>query len=612
MNTPPTFADLGLSAPVLEALSRKGFEEPTPIQALVIPELLAAECDLIGQAQTGTGKTAAFALPLIEKLIPGAGGVQALVLAPTRELAVQVCEEISSLKGTKPFSVAPVYGGQAYTEQLRRFKMGVDILVGTPGRILDHLERGSLKLDQLKYLILDEADEMLDMGFSDDIETLLSQVNPDRKMLLFSATMPDRIRVIANKHMKNPKTLTVKNTALTTELTEQIYFEVNESDKFESLCRILDLEEDFFGMVFCRTKIQTDELAHKLADRGYGSEALHGDLTQGQREQVLKKFKNKRINVLCATDVAARGIDVDGLSHVINYSLPQDPEAYVHRIGRTGRAGKEGTAVTFITPIEYRKLAFIERVSKTRIRKERVPGITEIITLKKNRLLGKITDAIGADVKPAVSELAHDLLKDRDAQTVLSAVLQQYVADEFDESTYAPIRDLFDRPKRERSEFGGTAGFPGAYGGSPSGYDRGPRSFEGPRPGRFDGPPRPFDDNGPGPQGKARLFIAMGRQDGLSPKKLVELLESQGGIPGRFVDDAAVMEDFSFVTVPFRDAERLIQAFRTQGQQGKPLIKLARPEDGGASPGSFKKPYSPKPYGKPFNGPRGGKPWEKH
>jgi len=608
MNTPPTFADLGLSAVVLEALSKKGFEEPTPIQALVIPELLAAECDLIGQAQTGTGKTAAFALPLIEKLIPGAGGVQALVLAPTRELAVQVCEEISSLKGTKPFSVAPVYGGQAYTEQLRRFKMGVDILVGTPGRILDHLERGSLKLDKLQYLILDEADEMLDMGFSDDIETLLSQVNPDRKMLLFSATMPDRIRVIANKHMKNPKTLTVKTTTLTTERTEQIYFEVNESDKFESLCRILDLEEDFYGMVFCRTKIQTDELSHKLADRGYGSEALHGDLTQGQREQVLNKFKKKRINVLCATDVAARGIDVDGLTHVINYSLPQDPEAYVHRIGRTGRAGKEGTAVTFITPIEYRKLAFIERVSKARIRKERVPGIAEIITLKKNRLLAKITEGLDIEAKPAVNELAQELLEGRDAKAVLTSVLQQYVAEEFDESSYAPIRDLFDRPKRERTEFGGTAGFPG-------GFDRSgpPRPFDGPRR-EFDGP-RPFDgprgDNGPGPRGKARLFIAMGRQDGLSPKKLVELLESQGGIPGRSIDDAAVMEDFSFVTVPFQDAEKLIQAFRTQGQQGKPLIKLARPEDGQGSP--FKRPYAPRPYGnKPkFDGPRGGKPWER-
>jgi ATP-dependent RNA helicase DeaD len=595
MNTPPTFADLGLSAPVLEALSRKGFEEPTPIQALVIPELLAAEVDLIGQAQTGTGKTAAFALPLIEKLTPGVGYVQALVLAPTRELAVQVCEEISSLRGTKAFSVAPVYGGQSYTEQFRRFKQGVDILVGTPGRILDHLERGTLKLDKLQYLILDEADEMLDMGFSEDIETLLGQVNPDRRMLLFSATMPDRIRIIANKHMKNPKTLTVKSSTLTVELTEQIYFEVNEGDKFESLCRILDLEEDFFGMVFCRTKIQTDDLSHKLADRGYGSEALHGDLTQGQREQVLKKFKNKRINVLCATDVAARGIDVDGLTHVINYSLPQDPEAYVHRIGRTGRAGKEGTAVTFITPEEYRKLAYIERVSKTRIRKERVPGIAEIIALKKTRLVGKITETLDQDVKPAVTELANELLQGRDAGIVLAAVLQQYVAGEFDESAYAPIRDLFDRPRRERPSFGGTTGFP-------SGGFQGDR---GPRPGRFESP-RPFDDNGPGPQGKARLFIAMGRQDGLSPRKLVDLLESQGGIPGRFVDDAVVMEDFSFVTVPFRDAERLIQAFRSQGHEGKPLIKLARPEDGQASP--FR---GPKAYGRPHSGPRGPKPWKK-
>jgi len=583
MNNSPTFADLGLSASVLEALSRKGFEEPTPIQALVIPALLAAEVDLIGQAQTGTGKTAAFALPLIEKLTPGAGGVQALVLAPTRELAVQVCEEISSLRGTKAFSVAPVYGGQAYTEQFRRLKQGVDILVGTPGRILDHLERGSLKLDRLQYLILDEADEMLDMGFSDDIETLLSQVNPDRRMLLFSATMPDRIRVIANKHMKNPQMLAVKNSALTADRTEQIYFEVNESDKFESLCRILDLEEDFYGMVFCRTKIQCDELSHRLADRGYGSEALHGDLTQGQREQVLKKFRNRRINVLCATDVAARGIDVEGLTHVINFSLPQDPEAYVHRIGRTGRAGKEGTAVTFITPEEYRKLSYIERVSKTRIRKERVPAVAEIINLKKSRLQSKISDALGQPVKPAIVDLVQELLKERDPHDVLSAVLQQYAADEFDEGSYAPIRDLFDRPRRERKDFSSTAGFP-------SGPDRGRREHQG------------FDDNGPGPRGKARLFISMGRQEGLSPKKLVDLLESQGSVPARFIDDATVMEDFSFVTVPFRDAERLIQTFRTQGQQGKPLIKLARPEDGPPAAGR-------KSFGPPRRG--GGKPWER-
>jgi ATP-dependent RNA helicase DeaD len=602
-NVPPTFAELGLSAPVLEALSRKGFEEPTPIQALVIPELLAAESDLIGQAQTGTGKTAAFALPLIEKLVPGAGGVRALVMAPTRELAVQVCEEISSLKGSKPFSVAPVYGGQAYSEQLRRLKQGVDILVGTPGRILDHLERGSLKLDRLEYVILDEADEMLDMGFSEDIETLLAQVNPERKMLLFSATMPDRIRVIANKYMKDPKTLAVKATTLTTERTEQIYFEVNESDKFEALCRIFDLEDDFFGMVFCRTKIQCDDLSHKLADRGYGAEALHGDLTQAQREQVLKKFRGKRINVLCATDVAARGIDVDGLTHVINYSLPSDPEAYVHRIGRTGRAGKEGTAVTFITPIEYRKLAYIERVSRARIRKERLPGVAELVALKKTRLIGKITGALDAEIKPAVADMARELLKDHAPEAVLAAVLQQYAAEELDESAYTPIRDLFDRPKRERGAFGGTAGFPGAPGGpghTPGGFPQPSGGFHRP----------PDTDNGPGPRGKARLFIAMGRQDGLSPRSLVELLESQGGIPSRLIDDAAVLDDFSFVTVPFRDAERLIHAFRNQGQQGKPLIKLARPEDGQDSP--FQKPYGKKPYGKPGKfGPPGAKPWKK-
>jgi ATP-dependent RNA helicase DeaD len=286
--------------------------------------------------------------------------------------------------------------------------------------------------------------------------------------------------------------------------------------------------------------------------------------------------------------VAARGIDVEGLTHVINYSLPQDPEAYVHRIGRTGRAGKEGTAVTFISPEEYRKLAFIERVSKARIRKERVPGVAEIITLKKTRLLGKITEALDAEVKPAIGELASELLEGREPEAVLAAVLQQYVAGEFDESNYAPIRDLFDRPRRERPSFSGTAGFPGAR-----------------------VPHRSYEDNGPGPSGKARLFIAMGRQDGLSPRKLVDLLESQGGIPGRFVDDASVMEEFSFVTVPFRDAERLIQAFRSQGHQGKPLIKLARPEDSPtSSPFRGGKSHGPVSHGKPSS-PRSSKPWKR-
>ena len=576
MDIPTTFADLGLSPPILEALSRKGFEEPTPIQALVIPALLRGERDLIGQAQTGTGKTAAFALPLIERLVPGAGHVQALVLAPTRELAVQVCEEIVSLRGNPRLSVAPVYGGQAYSEQFRRLKQGVDILVGTPGRILDHLERGSLKLDQASYLILDEADEMLDMGFQDDIEKLLSQINPDRRMLLFSATMPDRIRQIAETNMKNPELLAVKSPQLTTSLTEQIYFEVTESDKFEALCRILDLEDEFFGMIFCRTKIQTDDLARKLADRGYAAEGIHGDLSQSQRETVLKKFKSRRINVLCATDVAARGIDVEGMTHVINYSLPQDPEAYVHRIGRTGRAGREGTAVTFVSPEEYRKLAFIERVSKTRIRKERVPAINEIIALKKDRLVHQLEESLAQEPLPLLEELAEDLLKERDAKSVLAAVLQRFASEDFDEASYAPVRDLFERPKKDMR---GEPRFERGQGFDRGSFDRGVSSRA--------------DNRSEGPRGKARLFIALGRRDGLSPKKLVELLETKGGVPARFIDDAAVLEEFSFATVSFRDAEALVQAFHSQGRQGKPLIKIARPDEQGA-------PAPRKPRGRSF------------
>jgi ATP-dependent RNA helicase DeaD len=584
MDIPSTFAELGLSAPILEALSRKGFEEPSPIQALVIPALLTGDRDLIGQAQTGTGKTAAFALPLIERLVPGVGHVQALVLTPTRELAVQVCEEIVSLRGDPRLSIAPVYGGQAYSEQFRRLKQGVDILVGTPGRILDHLERGSLKLDQAAFLILDEADEMLDMGFQDDIEKLLSQVNPNRRMLLFSATMPDRIRHIAGTYMKDPLLLAVKSPQLTTELTEQIYFEVAESDKFEAMCRILDLEDDFFGMIFCRTKIQTDDLARKLSDRGYGAEGIHGDLSQGQREAVLKKFKSKKINVLCATDVAARGIDVEGMTHVINYSLPQDPEAYVHRIGRTGRAGHEGTAITFVSPEEYRKLAFIERVSKSRIRKERVPAIDEIIALKKERLVNQVQESLDQEILPLLSELAAELLENKDPQNVLAAVLQRFASDDLDASSYAPIRDLFERPKRDPRE-----------------KPFGEKSF-GPRGAGFE--ERSFGERSErgftakdGPRGKARLFIALGRRDGLSPKKIVDLLETKGGVSARFIDDVAVLEEFSFATVSFRDAESLVQAFHSQGRQGKPLIKIARPEDTPAERTKFvKKSPKSRPY----------------
>ena len=388
------FETLGLSESTLAAIKAKGFEEPTPIQAKVIPVLMEGGKDIIGQAQTGTGKTAAFGLPLIEQLDENGDHVQALILAPTRELAIQISDEINSLKGSKRLDVIPVYGGQSIDVQLRRLKKGVDIVVGTPGRVMDHIRRRTLKLGGLACLVLDEADEMLNMGFIDDIEFIIEHTPEDKRTLLFSATMPDRIRSIASKYMKNQVMLAVKNEHLTVDLTDQIYFEVSESDKFEALCQMIDMEQDFYGLIFCRTKNDVDNIASRLVDRGYDAEGLHGDISQALRQKVLGRFKKKQISILVATDVAARGLDVNDLTHVVNYALPQDPESYVHRIGRTGRAGKQGTAVTFITPSEYRKLGFIQKVSKAEIKKGKLPKIEDIIEHKKTKLfdeLGLIT-----------------------------------------------------------------------------------------------------------------------------------------------------------------------------------------------------------------------------
>ena len=367
------FRELGLTEKVLKVLSKKGYESPTPIQRLTIPALLKNDKDIIGQAQTGTGKTAAFSLPIIENF-ENLEHIQAIVLTPTRELALQVAEEMNSLSTSKKMKVIPVYGGQSIDIQRKLIKTGVDVVVGTPGRVIDLIERKLLKLNSLKYFILDEADEMLNMGFVEDIEKILTFTNEDKRMLFFSATMPDEIMKVAKTHMKEYEVLAVKSRELTTDLTEQIYFEVNERDKFEALCRIIDLTKEFYGIIFCRTKTDVNEIVGRLNDRGYDAEGLHGDIGQNYREVTLKRFKTKKINILVATDVAARGIDINDLSHVINYAIPQEVESYVHRIGRTGRAGKEGTAITFITPQEYRRLLQIQKAVKKEIKKEKDPA----------------------------------------------------------------------------------------------------------------------------------------------------------------------------------------------------------------------------------------------
>ncbi len=526
MENTKTFDDFGLSANTLSAIKAKGFEEPTDIQALTIPVMLRDDTNIISQAQTGTGKTAAFGLPLIEMVNTKAKNVQALILVPTRELANQVSEEINSLKGDRDLRIVPIYGGQSIDLQLRRLKQGIHIVVGTPGRVIDHIKRRTLKLGGIEHLILDEADEMLNMGFIDDIEEIMKHTNPEKRTLLFSATIPPRIKDLARKYMNGYEFITVKKKPLTTKLTQQIYYEIKASDKFEALCRIIDMESDFYGLVFCRTKNDADQVANHLIDRGYDAEALHGDISQAQRERTLAKFKKQRTHILVATDVAARGIDVNNLTHVINYALPQDPESYVHRIGRTGRAGNQGTAITFITPSEYKRLMFIQRMAKADIKKKKLPGVDEVIKAKKEKIQDDLATILEGTLDKKYYNWAKQLLEDKSPTEVVAALLNYSFEEDLNPETYNNINDTRSKGN-------------------------------------------PLDK-----QGKTRLFIALGKKDKLNSKKLIELIRSRVAIKPKQINDIQVLDKFSFVTVPFNMAEQIVGSFRQRG--GRPLITHAK------------------------------------
>ncbi|MFH1778166.1 MAG: DEAD/DEAH box helicase [Candidatus Omnitrophota bacterium] len=504
-----SFKDLGLSDNLLNVLNQRGFEEPTPIQEKIIPAILFEKKDIVGQAQTGTGKTAAFGLPIIERIEENAAAVGALILTPTRELSIQVAEEINLLKGHKKLTIIPIYGGQAIQLQLRMLKKGVDIVVGTPGRIIDHLKRHTLKLDQISYLVLDEADEMLDMGFFDDVKEIMKSTSSKKRTMLFSATMSSEILQIAKNYMKEYIFFKVTKGQLTVSQTEQIYFEVSVTDKFEALCRIIDIEEKFYGLIFCRTKIDVNTVASHLTERGYDADALHGDISQSQREKILNKFKKGLINILVATDVAARGIDVHNLTHVINYALPQDPKSYVHRIGRTGRAGNEGNAITFITPSEYRKLQFIQRKAKTNIRRAELPNVNDVINTKKLRIKTDLDDIIKARPLPEYLDMAKELLRNNEPNDMIAALLQYSFSEELSKKNYAQIKDVAIDIK-----------------------------------------------------GKTRLFVTHGKEDGLTHNKLINFIKDTCRIGGDKIRDIQILNKFSFVTLPFNEAEKLLAYFR--------------------------------------------------
>ncbi|WP_088228996.1 DEAD/DEAH box helicase [Desulfosporosinus sp. FKB] len=418
-----TFSDLGLSEFVIRSIINMGFEETTPIQELTIPIALQGR-DLIGQAQTGTGKTAAYGIPLVEKLMTQFEQIQGIVLAPTRELAVQVAEELNKIGQFKRIHALPIYGGQGIDWQIRALKKKPHIIVATPGRLMDHMRRRTIRLNDIKIVVLDEADEMLNMGFLEDIETILKEISEERQTLLFSATMPKQIEAIAQRFMKEPEMVRIKATGVTVSDIEQHYIEVAEKLKFDVLTRILDIQSPDLSIVFARTKRRVDELAEGLGKRGYSAEGIHGDLTQSKRDSVLRQFKDGTIDVLVATDVAARGLDISGVTHVFNFDIPQDTESYVHRVGRTGRAGKTGLAITLVTPREMGMLRLIESVIKRKIIRKPIPTIVEAVQGQQRLTMNEILRVIAEEDIEKYKAIAEELLAENDSVTLLSAALK--------------------------------------------------------------------------------------------------------------------------------------------------------------------------------------------
>ncbi len=521
MNKMNEFRELGISENVLNALNKKGFEKPTPIQKKVIPMILKDNMDVVGQAQTGTGKTAAFGIPIIENCDDTINETQAIILTPTRELALQVSKELNSLKGSKKLNIVSIYGGQPIGNQIRELKKGAHIVVGTPGRVIDHLERGTLKLDKIKYFVLDEADEMLDMGFIDDIEKILKNTNKNRRTLLFSATLPHRIMNLVKKYMGKYNVVSVKREQLTNDLVDQKYYILRENEKYDVLCNTIDSSREFYGLVFCKTRADVNDLTNKLSEDGYLSEGLHGDISQNQREKTLSKFRNKKINILVATDVAARGIDINNLSHVINYSLPQNPESYVHRIGRTGRAGKRGTAITFVKPDEFRKLRNIEKIAKTKLKKENPPTSKDVLETKKDRIIKDILNIVErGDIENIYYEIATELFKNCNDEKLIPAIIKYSVGNKLSKDV-KKSKNMRDR-KNYKNDNRGT-----------------------------------FRDK--------TLYIGIGKNRGMTPKKLVDYVEKISGVPNRYMDDVKIYDKHSNITVSKKDGDVIISKLKMRG-----------------------------------------------
>ncbi|HEB94301.1 MAG TPA: DEAD/DEAH box helicase [Gammaproteobacteria bacterium] len=537
-STPTTFQAMGLAAPILKAVEDAGYEQPSAIQAESIPLLLEGR-DLLGQAQTGTGKTAAFALPLLSRIDVKRAAVQLLVLAPTRELAIQVAEAFQSYAHhLKNFHVLPIYGGQSYTNQLRQLKRGVQVVVGTPGRVMDHIRRGTLDLSGLQALVLDEADEMLRMGFIDDVEWILEQTPKKRQIALFSATMPAVVRKVAERHLNNPVVVKIATKTTTVTTIRQRYWAVSGLHKLDALTRILE-SEDFDGMiVFVRTKTATVELADKLAARGYASTALNGDIPQNNRERIIQRLKKGQLDILVATDVVARGLDVERISHVINYDVPHDTESYVHRIGRTGRAGRKGDAILFVAPRERRMLSAIERATRQSIEAMQMPTASDINVQRIERFKQRISETLdnqNLDIfNQIVGEYQHE--HDSDPLTIAAALAHMAQGKE-------PLL-LSDKPqRRERPPRIVAEGRDGRQG-------RAERPQRPPRTSSAtpSNTPRPLKEH-PDVE-MSRFRLAVGYSHDVKPGNIVGAIANEAGIDSQYIGHIEIFEDFTTIDLP--------------------------------------------------------------
>ncbi len=573
------FAAFGLHPALLAALAGLGYEEPTPIQRAAIPPLLAGH-DVLAQAPTGTGKTAAFALPALQRIAASAGqsgGPLGLVLVPTRELAMQVAQAFHRYGRDLGARVLPVFGGQPIGQQLRGLQRGVDVVVGTPGRILDHLQRGSLRLERVELLILDEADEMLDMGFADDLEAILAATPATRQTALFSATISKPIARIAARHMRQPRQVTVAHEATSGEAAgsvRQMAYVVQRAYKLAALSRLLDIESPTSTLVFARTRGAVDELADGLTGRGHDAGALHGGLSQEQRDRVMGRFRDGALDVLVATDVAARGLDIPHVSHVINYDMPAAPEAYVHRIGRTGRAGRDGVAITLVEPREHRLLRDIEQFIRARLQLAKLPTIADLrerrldvlrATLREALVAGEL-DRYRAVIEPLADEF--DLVDVALAAVSLADAAGPRADDEVEVPaatlpTFQPIqRPVRPGPARPNPARPNPAR-PNLAAPGPAGRAFGAPGRTGPGPSRAGRPSSP---------GVTTLFVGGGRQAGIRPADLVGAIANEAGIGGRAVGSIEISDAFSIVEVPEEAAEHIIRALRATTIKGRQLI----------------------------------------